>query len=126
MNKAAQKKAVERLVNKYQKLLLLNNWTIDVKVSKELQVDNASARVTYNNPDYKMVCIEIYQAAFMQPNSLEHIIVHELCHCLTEKIYLIAHNFLNGHFRTPDEINERREELTEHIAKIIGNMNDRG
>ena len=113
------KKRVSELINKYQKRLLLDSWEFSFEVaSQHDDGENAAATIAINHI-YKTGHITVYRVAFERPNNIESIIAHEMCHCLTEPLYIYCHEFLNGKFRTSQDINEQRELLTEWISRLV-------
>lgn len=113
------RKRVLALIEKYKKRLCLEIWDFSLELSGQDDDGHHGVASIDVNYVYKTGHIVIYKCAFKKPNELEHIIKHELCHCLTEPLYVYCHEFLNGKFRTHDDINEQREILTEWIAKLV-------
>jgi len=110
---------VYKLVEKWRCKMMLESWDIDVVISKDRTCYQGGAATCKSDPIYKNALITIYQSSFEKPNNLEHIIIHELAHCITEPLYLICFDLLNAKFRTHIEIENHREILTEHIAKML-------
>lgn len=113
------KQSVERIIKKYQKKLLLESWDFNVILSKDSVSESNAAAEVYCSPVYRFATITIYKDAFKKPNNINNIICHEMCHCLTEKLYTFCYDFLNSKFHSHNDIEDEREFLTEWIAKIV-------
>lgn len=119
MTKTQRKKKVEQLGTKYRDKLHLGEWHIDFVISDDYDNGDGAAGECRSSHVYRNATITLYQCAFKKPNDLEHIIKHELSHCLTDPLYKYCYDFLNGRFRTHHDIEDQREILTEWIAKLI-------
>jgi predicted metal-dependent hydrolase len=65
---------------------------------------------------YKSLTINIDNKLIEEPDSkIRDILTHEVCHTLTDPLYLKGHS----RYITQDEINDVREELTDHLANIF-------
>lgn len=116
--KRTTKKQVIKLIDELQDTLLLQSWGFVLVFSKAHEDDGAVATCRADHV-YKRAVITIYKDAFVAPNDIKHIIIHELCHCITEPLYVYCVDLLNGKLRTHTDILDQREVMTEHIAKII-------
>lgn len=106
---------------KYQKLLLLTDHKLTFEYSKDVE-DSTSMHHLYRYP-YKETVIQYGKSAIesfdkKEFDDLKHILVHELCHSLTDPLYSKAVN----RYVSKDEILDEREALTDHIANIIYNF----
>ncbi len=106
-------KYIARVVDKYQKILLLQNHSISVKC------DGGDAYftclhaypylnevITYNNKAFK---------DWVSGVNMKEFIVHEVCHALTDPLY----NKALKRYIAPDEVEHERERLTDHICNIV-------
>lgn len=91
-------------------------------MDKEKTNENGAVGTCAVDHIYKNANMVIYQDAFKKPNDIDHIVLHELCHCITEPLYLYCFDLLNAKLRTHKDIEEQREMMTEHFAKIIKGM----
>jgi hypothetical protein len=112
------KKRVLDLGKSLIKKMDLESWDITFVVSKKNNNNGAAAECN-PNPRYKFATITIYKTAFDKPNDLEHVIKHELSHCITQSLYEYCYDFLNGKFHAPDDIEFHREQMTDWIARIV-------
>ena len=88
-------------------------------IKKDYSNENNSVAEITIKPRYLRATIYIYQCAFEDHNNVEEIIQHELCHCLTENLYVYCIDFLNGKMHSCDDIEHQRELLTERISKLL-------
>jgi len=116
MTKAQKLNKVKALIKKWSKRLYIEDWDFTIKIQSEDDGPAASIKPDYI---YKDATIWISPCAFKKPNNLDHIIKHELCHCLTEPLYRYCIDFLNSRFRASTDIEDQREILTEKIAKLL-------
>jgi len=117
MTKTQKKKKVESLAKKYAEKLNLGHWKINVILSD--QKDSDCCAEIKSDDRYLFMTITVYPEAFIEPNDIDHIIKHEVCHCLTDPFYKAFMDLLNAKFRTHYEIEDIRERLTEQIAGLI-------
>ena len=115
---SVNKKRAQNILNKYIKLLNLGRFDITLKFEKE---DNKNGAAGECRIDYKYLWAEVtlFPCAFIKPNDLEHIIVHELCHIIVDPLYLYCFDLMNGRFRTGDQIENERENAVEMITKAV-------
>lgn len=117
MSKQQQLKRVERLVKKYKKVLHLTGWDITFEVFDCGVLESAAEVMVL--PAYMSAHIKVDGNAFKPMNNIDHIICHELCHCLTEPMFRAYIDMLNGKFTSPDTVNDMRETLTEQISRLV-------
>lgn len=115
MNK---KKQVKDLIEKYKEKLCLQLWDITFKLSGEKSETNATAKINVNEV-YRSAHITVFKDAFNEEEDIDHIIKHELCHCMTQKFVDMGYDLLNAKFRTHLEIEDEKEKLTEWIARVV-------
>ena len=103
------------LVELYKPVLLLTHvrFTVSDKISK---TDNW-AEITNSYPylDYCICYSERLFTDWLAGIDIDHVIVHEMAHVLTDPLYCKGFN----RFVTASEIEDERERLTDHIANII-------
>lgn len=111
-NKQFEKKYTP-FIEKVAKILLLDNQhPIELK-SKELK----SAWATFDSAyPYKSITINYSHDLTKEPDrKIKDILIHEMCHALTDPLYLKG----NSRYVTTDELNDVREELTDHLANVV-------
>lgn len=113
------KKRISDLIKKYQKKLYLDLWTFTFEVSKDGEDDEGGIASITVNSTYRTGHLVIYKRAFDKPNSIDDVIRHELCHCLTDRLYVYCNELLQGKLRTAQDISEQNESLTEWISILI-------
>ena len=120
-----QKAAVEKLLNKWRPLLFLSEWKIEREWSTRACPDDAAMQTALEcqaNTTYKSVKITFYPCYFDDHSDWEReqLIVHELCHCLTEITKSLAQCVIvDGKFVTWEQFREANERLTQQFANSI-------
>lgn len=117
MTKAQKKRLVQSFVDRYARKLNISHWSINIIISNEK--DTGTCAKIKSDHRYMFATITVYPESFVEPNDIEDIIRHELCHCLTDPLYKYCYDLLNGQFRTHHDIEDQRELLTERIAKLL-------
>jgi hypothetical protein len=115
------KKEALRLVNEWKEHLLLSEWAIEVVYPrKDLADQNMTVFATVSSdPVYLRAMIRFYPAWFKEPKDhREHIVVHELCHCLTQQAWDCLGKLQNGTLVTHLEAQETIERLTQRISYV--------
>ena len=97
----------------------LDEWDIDLVVSDEDSSGNEAIGLCTSNPPYLYAKITVFKQAYVAPNDIDETIRHELAHCLTEPLYRYCCNLRNGVMRSPQDIEDQRELLTERISRLI-------
>lgn len=111
-------------INKWRSDLLLDEWFFELIFPEQRSASDTS-------DDYGALCdvhadtvyfkahIRVYPAWFNAPNDVRvHSIVHELCHCLTQQLWDLAGELMNGRLVTEKEVREAVERLTQRISII--------
>jgi len=119
MPKKKSKSDLDKIIKKYSTKLNLSDWDITLILSKEIDDGKGNIGTCRSSHTYKWAIITIYKDAFRPIENIEEIICHELCHCLTDPLYVYCMELLNGKLRTPQDIEDQREILTEWIAKVV-------
>lgn len=98
------------------RVMLLDSFhPIEVEVTTELQHKDALAEAKFTFP-YKSIQISCSPDILKETeDTVKDILVHELSHAITDPLYGSAFD----RFITKPELENRREELTDHIANII-------
>src|SRR3990167_8791858 len=108
-------KVVYKIIEKYQKILLLDKHTILLKYSTENR--KAIMECIFNYP-YLNVTLKYGDKALEMWKDKENIVpfvIHELCHPITDPLYSKA----TDRHATQNEINDEREKLTDYICNIV-------
>jgi predicted SprT family Zn-dependent metalloprotease len=113
------KAQVKKTVKELQEKLKLTHYEIKLTFKKENEDNFKVAAEISISRDYLRARLTIYDCAFDKENDMEHIIKHELCHIITEPLYLYCFDLLNGKLRTSQDIEEQREMMTEKIARLV-------
>lgn len=93
-------------------LLLDSQHPIELK-AKELKNSWATFDSAY---PYKSITINYSQELTKEPDrKIKDVLIHEMCHALTDPLYLKG----NSRYVTTDELNDVREELTDHLANVV-------
>lgn len=104
-----------KIIKKYQKILLLDGYMIDLThgVTDKNAIAQCRHRYPYRDNDimYSDGLVKMWEDG----DDIVPIIVHELCHIVTDPFYTKA----TKRYVTEEEILEERESLTEHISNII-------
>lgn len=113
--KQFEKWAME-LLKKYHDILLLQDHLLSLKQKDDI---NAYATHTFCYPyketevNYDKELYEMWEKGKLE--DVKAILIHELCHSLTDPLYAKATNRYVGR----DEIEDEREALTDKLANII-------
>lgn len=118
MTKRQKLNKIKDLIGKYKDKLHLKGWEISFELQSDWSKDGAAATADVDYI-YRFCKVTVYECSFHKDNNLSHIIKHELVHCITEPLYAYCFDLLNGKLRTPNDIENRREEMTEAISKVI-------
>lgn len=106
---------INKIISKYQNILLLSDRTFDLKYGCEH--NSAIAECVFNYP-YKNVTIKYSDKLYKMWEKKEDIVpfvVHEMCHCITDELYSKALERFAG----KNEIEDARESLTDYMCNII-------
>ena len=104
-----------REINKIQKVLLLDSYRI-----AGVEPSNEPASYCLFRYPYKEIQIQYSEEVFKDWGSgkkamARDILVHEMCHAVTDPLYTKA----MARFVGKEEIEDEREQLTDHLANIV-------
>lgn len=106
---------VMKIIKKYSKVLLLDKYQIGLKagVTDSKAIAQCQFRYPYLDNDilYSKGLVKMWE----DKEDITPIIVHELCHIVTDPFYAKSLK----RFITEDEILDEREALTDHLTNII-------
>lgn len=122
MTSSLKRKFCKDVISKWRSRLFLGEWFIDlIHATKDHTSDPkfipfATCRAC---PVYMEATITIYPSFWSMPKDRrEHILVHELSHCITQSIWNVAESLRNGELCTPTQVRDEIEILTQRIANI--------
>lgn len=117
----ADKERVAKYAADMRPLLGLTQWTFNFTFADD-DKEGVAAEIT-SQPEYKRAFITIFPCFWQDTKKDQReIIVHELCHILTDPLYFRAFDLLRGKLVTDRELDFEREQLTETIAVIINQL----
>lgn len=120
----AIREEVRGYIEKWRTKLFLHEWYFDVSYPDSgHQNENDGSTLLASiavNQTYSQAHINVFPSWISESNKKkrEEVIVHELCHCLTESVYSKAFDLLNGKLVLGADLNEEREKLTQKISTI--------
>jgi len=112
-----QKKKVSKWIRKWRGLLFLNMWNFDI-----VWGDTIPGLEITMQPEYKNALIEINIQNWNKmkdDKEREESILHELCHCVIQPLVNLACEGANGRQVSQAEMDWFKEDLTQHITRII-------
>ena len=115
-----RRKFVKDTIDHWRRRLFLCEWHLDVAYAKEDQDSEERAAATCRaNPVYMTAEITIYPC-FWKHSEIDqrHMLVHELCHCITQSIWNVAKSQHNGFLMSPHVVHDEIEMLTQRISSI--------
>lgn len=102
--------------------LFLGEWFIDLKYAHEdqdMQAGGRPAADCWSDPVYMQATITVYPCFWNStPDRREHILVHELAHCLTQSTWNCMKALHMGELITPEMMKCENEQLTQRITNI--------
>ena len=106
---------VLKIIAKYVPVLLLQRYTFEIRKG----VDNPTAifecKLIYPYLDSTIHYSEKAITFWRNKGNLTPYVIHEMCHLITDPIYVKA----MGRFSSQKEVEDEREMLTEHICNIV-------
>jgi hypothetical protein len=108
-------KYVHSVIEEYVPILLLQRHTWKVVCKQDHK--GSIMECVFHYP-YLDVTLHYSEQAFSDwcgGRDLKQVIVHEMCHPITDGLYAKAVSV----FKTKDEVEDVREELTDHICQIV-------
>lgn len=111
---------VMKVIKKYQPILDLNNYTF--KLNYPCQNDDAAMESCFVYPymdavfNYSDIIIERWK----KKEDIRGVIIHEMCHLITDPLYSKGEN----RWTSRNEILDEREKLTDFISKLVLKIKD--
>jgi len=108
-------KLIKSIIDKYAKILLLDKHTIELHYG--VKGRDSLMETTFNYPyldvniHYGVNLIQYWK----EGKDIIPIVVHELCHPITDPLYGKA----SARYVSIDEITDEREKLTDYISNIV-------
>lgn len=124
MNMRQRQREIEKLIEKWQPLLLLDHWDVFVSIETVNKASDPTIMAEIQTrPRYMEASMTIYPWFWDCPDAKtkeyrEATLAHELCHIVVAPLDEVAGKFLEGHHVTRDQAAHANESVTEHIAKI--------
>ncbi len=123
MSKDARYKEVKKLiqdnVKDYRNFLNLDEWKVEVLYMDEYCDHNEMVAMDMTiDISYLRATMKVYPKAWEDCDDLylKQVLVHELCHIITEPQYSLCRANVNPHLHV--FVEEQREQETERIARI--------
>jgi hypothetical protein len=114
----AQRSWVKKTIEKWRPRLFLGEWHIDIEFPKGELPGGAIANCT-SSATYMEATIRISAEFWKEPkDKWEHIVVHELSHCVTSYVSYMLSSTLKGELHAENSIDFQIEQLTQRIANI--------
>lgn len=113
------KKIIKENLSKYRNYLNLSEWEVTILYMDENNPDNEfTGMMIETSIPYLRSTLKIFPAAYENQEEMEikRMLVHELCHIITEPQYSLCRANVNPHLY--DLVEEQREQETERIARI--------
>lgn len=106
------------IAKKYMPILLLDRFTFKLVYEKDLGESIAEAKFNYPYLNFEFVYCDKMIDRMNKGIEIKSTVVHELCHAITDPLYLVAIQRFSNH----REITDIRERLTDHICNIVLKM----
>lgn len=107
---------VLKIIKKYQKILLLQRFTFMLVYDPKLEENSImESAVVYPYLNAKISYGKTALEYWREGRDMKPYIIHEMCHSLTDPLYIKAIQ----RYTTSNEINDERETLTDLISHII-------
>ena len=116
-------KIPRKLFEKYQKLLFLNEWNIELVNSPEEHhaTQNGVDILACNSadPNYLHAVVTLFPVFYTKPRDAQiNTIIHELCHCITQEAWNCMIDLKEGQNIHDLTMRNMIEKLTQRIANI--------
>ncbi|MBU0646613.1 hypothetical protein KJ611_04060 [Patescibacteria group bacterium] len=128
MGTKQQRDEVRAMVAEFSEILFLKDWDITLnfpKTDKDSDIEVVPAEITVTE-NYQSAEIDIYPCYFKRSLKKRRLdIAHELSHCLTQASLDIFDQMHEGKLVTPDTARAANERMTNKLATIIVQLQDR-
>jgi len=126
--RAAVLRELDGYIEKWRGILHLEDWRIKKFIVRKEHVDGPeiTAQVTTDSP-YMLCSLEVFPSIFERTRSeREHMVVHELCHCIVNRLDELMRRLQGGHIVTDKERIDALENVNQKLTGIlIGLVGDR-
>lgn len=115
-NEKEYKKWIDAMFNKYSPILFLMAYHLTSELKKDDESHYLSSEFNFPYYDIKIWYSERAINDWMKNKiDAERRMIHEFCHTITDEFYEAAlRRFINK-----EDLNDKRESLTDHIAQIV-------
>jgi hypothetical protein len=113
---------VVRYVKKWQKLLLLDAWDVEIVLEERNKEDNPSTLAEINTRGrYLEATMLVYPHLWDETTATyrEGTIAHELAHVVVNPLEVIATRMLNGTTVNVEQYQDALERVTEHVTRAM-------
>mgnify|MGYP000858076613 FL=1 len=119
--KAHDKKWLKIKVGEMVDLFYLNGWEVETECFKEPKSDSPGAAAEMTTVwKYRQAILKIYPCFWqLEENERKETLIHEFCHVIVARPFLLIDNTKNGHLISGNEIDDIHEHTTSWIAQII-------
>lgn len=120
--KLKKQKITDNLIRKWQPWLFLQEWHFDIFFAEEDFGESPTQTIASAvcNYTYKKANITFYPRFFKDSKEeQEKTVIHELCHCHTDKVWDMLLDQNNGLLHTKNSIRDEIETLTTRMENII-------
>ena len=122
LNLSKNKKRIQEFLEKMDLLFCINNYDWSI-IWKEKKNDKGFAAEINYNEKYQTLDLNIFPTFFEHTLSQQRkMLLHELIHSITLPNKDALHDFLDGKFITPQEINKINETETSKIENIFDGL----
>ena len=121
------KSYTKKLVEEYRTLIFASEYEIDIKFEWEDSDNFAEIRI---DTKYLNATLSIYKPLYKEykangKKAFAKIILHEICHLLTEPQYDDTMKIFNGKLLHNDTINDTRERQTQRVTNALWALLDK-
>jgi hypothetical protein len=108
---------VKKMIGRWRSRLFLGEWFIDIEYHDD--INSKAAAQCDADPVYMTAKIRIYPCFWYSSRlDREMILVHELCHCITQSAWNCMASLLDGQLVTKNQQQCELERLTQRITNI--------
>lgn len=117
----SEKERIRRILAKWRKRLLLEDWTFSVEIVGKPSKDGPDTILADVNPleRYRSAHIRIYPRFWLEARQeQERSLVHEVIHAPINRVHNLIHRLVAADLANRDEVEAAVEQLTEHWTNV--------